>query len=268
MQIIILGANGMLGSMMRYVGHKQNLNILPLGRAQFDALCEDTKSLMRFLTKDCCVVNCIGAIPQKKYEDCQFTRLNTEFPIELASLCATHKVPLVHISTNCVFSGTSPMCCESDTPDATDMYGLSKSRGEPSNCVVLRCSIIGPEINSAFGLFEWFLNSQNTVKGFTDHYWNGLTTLELASFVYSIIKERSFYSRLQHCYSETVVSKNDLLHNISNLFSKKISITPVSNGTKYYTLSSNYSGSSKHIYEQLKELWDVLHEYRAFAITI
>jgi dTDP-4-dehydrorhamnose reductase len=268
MQIIILGANGMLGSMMRYVGHKQNLDVLPLGRSQFDALREDTKSLVRFFTKDCCVVNCIGAIPQKKYEDFQFMRLNTEFPIELASLCAIHKVPLIHISTNCVFSGSSPMCCESDTPDAMDIYGLSKARGEPSHCVVLRCSIIGPEINSAFGLFEWFLNSQNTVKGFTDHYWNGLTTLELATIVYTIIKERSFHPRVQHCYSETVVSKYELLHNISKLLTKDISIVPVSNGVKYYTLSSNSSCTSKHIYEQLKELWCVLHEYRVFVGTI
>jgi dTDP-4-dehydrorhamnose reductase len=268
MQIIILGANGMLGSMMRYVGHKQNLDVLSLGRSQFDALREDTKSLTRYFTKDCCVVNCIGAIPQKKYEDYQFMRLNTEFPVELASLCAMYKVPLIHISTNCVFSGTSPMCCESDKPDATDIYGLSKARGEPSNCVILRCSIIGPEINSAFGLFEWFLNSQNTVKGFTDHYWNGLTTLELATIVYTIIKERSFHPRVQHCYSGTVVSKNNLLQYISNLIAKEISIVPVSNGTKYYTLSSTISGSRPHIYEQLKELWNILHEYRAFVRTI
>lgn len=268
MQIIILGANGMLGSMMRFVGYKRNLNILPLGRSQFDALRDNTESLIQYFTNDCCVVNCIGAIPQKKYKDCQFMRLNTEFPIELASLCAMHKVPLIHISTNCVFSGSSPMCCESDTPDATDIYGFSKARGEPSHCVILRCSIIGPEINSAFGLFEWFINSQNTVKGFTDHYWNGLTTLELATIIYTIIKERSFHPRVQHCYSETVVSKNDLLYNISTLISKDIIIDPVSTGVKYYTLSSNSFGSCKHIYEQLKELCDVLHEYRAFVETI
>ena len=258
----------MLGSMMRYVGHKQNIDILPLSRLEFDVLRDDTTSLTRFFTKECCVINCIGAIPQKKYEDGQYLRLNTEFPVELASLCVIHKVPLIHISTNCVFSGSNPMCYESDEPDATDIYGMSKARGEPSNCVVLRCSIIGPEINSAFGLFEWFLNSQNTVKGFTDHYWNGLTTLELATIVYTIIKDRSFHPRVQHYYSETVVSKKDLLHCISKLSARDISIVPVSNGTKYYTLCSSSVGSRKHIYEQLKELWNVLHEYREFARTI
>jgi len=258
----------MLGSMMRYLGHTLNLNVLSLGRSQFDALHEDTQSLTRYFSNDCCVVNCIGAIPQKKYENCQYVRLNTEFPVELSSLCHIHKIPLIHISTNCVFSGTSPMCCESDTPDAKDMYGVTKYRGEPSNCVVLRCSIIGPEINSAFGLFEWFLHSHTTVKGFTDHYWNGLTTFELASIVYNIIKERSFHPRLQHCYSRTVVTKNDLLHYISKLFTKEISLVPVSKGTKYYTLSSNNFASSKHIYEQLKELSDILDDYRTSIRTI
>ena len=167
MRVIILGANGMLGSMLEFVGSTQTTNeIVPIKRGTFDVLQQSPSSLVDFMKEPCCIVNCIGAIPQRSYCESDMIALNTTFPLELAELCNKMNVPLIHVSTNCVFSGEESNCIESDSLTATDTYGKSKANGEPSTCVVLRCSIIGPESSgTAAGLLEWFLHSTDAVLG-------------------------------------------------------------------------------------------------------
>ena len=265
MRVLILGANGMLGSMMEFVGNQQTIDTVPVRRNQFNALTQPLSVLKGYFTDDCCVINCMGAIPQKKYSDEDMVRLNTTFPLELALLCHEMNIPLIHISTNCVFSGATADCKELDIPDATDLYGKSKANGEPTTCVVLRCSIIGPEVSGASGLLEWFFHSQESVSGYTDHFWNGLTTLELAKTVYGIIGRRDFTPRIQHMYSATTLSKYELLMEANRLFHKDLTITPVSKGTKYYTLTSHTSSPSPSLQSQLAELALQMDAYRAFV---
>jgi dTDP-4-dehydrorhamnose reductase len=256
MRVIILGANGMLGSMMTTYGKTTANEVCALTRTDFNVLINPVEHLDQLLTEDCCIVNCIGAIPQKHYSETEFHVLNTDFPHILTNYCKKHRIPLFHISTNCVFSGATPNCVETDIPDAEDVYGASKAHGEPIEwAVVLRCSILGPERSSHTGLMDWFLTTSNTsVNGYTDSMWNGLTTLELSKYIYEQIDKKQFAHCLVHLYSENTLSKYELLTTLRRLYSKIIEIVPVQNGLKYYTLQSLITSPRKTIEEQLAEL--------------
>ena len=269
MRVIILGANGMLGSMLEFVGSTQTTNeIVPIKRGTFDVLQQSPSSLVDFMKEPCCIVNCIGAIPQRSYCESDMIALNTTFPLELAELCNKMNVPLIHVSTNCVFSGEESNCIESDSLTATDTYGKSKANGEPSTCVVLRCSIIGPESSgTAAGLLEWFLHSTDEVLGYTDHYWNGLTTLELAKCIYEIIDKQLFTPRMEHLFSSNTLSKYDMLLEMNRYFNKNSTIQPISKGLKYYTLHSSIRHTpQKTIQEQLCELVSIMDTYREYML--
>jgi dTDP-4-dehydrorhamnose reductase len=260
MRVILLGSNGMLGSMMTTYGKTTNHVLCPLTRNEFNALSDPLDRLNQWLTNDCCIVNCIGAIPQKRYSDDEFRTLNTTFPQDLTMYCKRHRIPVFHISTNCVFSGKTPNCVETDIPDAEDVYGLSKALGEPQEwAVVLRCSIIGPENTSHTGLMDWFLYSMaRTVNGYTDSFWNGLTTLELSKYIYEQIDQKQFNHRLVHLYSENTLSKYEILVCLKQLYSKPTAIIPVENGLKYYTLQSHHTTPRKSIQEQFRELRETI----------
>jgi len=264
MNIIILGSNGMLGSMLSFLAKKKNKNIICLTRKDFDAEKDNITKLSVYIKQPCCVVNCIGAIPQKNYSENSYTKLNTELPLKLSEFCKMYSVPLIHVSTNCVFSGKEADCLESNIPDAIDLYGLSKYQGEPEDCTVIRCSIIGPERNTSFGLMEWFLSKEGTVNGYTDHYWNGLTTLELSNAILTIINENKFINGIQHLYSQNTVSKFELLQIISERSSSKCKILPISAGIKHYTLKSTINSPRILLEQQLTDLFNILNAYRYY----
>lgn len=263
MKIVILGSNGMLGSMLTFIAKRYNNDIIPLSRKEFDVEKDNISKLSLYIKDQCCVVNCIGAIPQKQYSDNDYKKLNTEFPLKLSELCKMYSVPLIHISTNCVFSGKEPNCLETNIPDAIDLYGLSKCEGEPEDCTVIRSSIIGPERNTTYGLMEWFLSKDGIVNGYTDHYWNGLTTLELSKVILNMIRKRSFINGVQHLYSYNTVSKFELLNIISKRSNSKCNIIPIEAGIKYYTLNSNINSPRISLEQQITDLFDILSEYRA-----
>jgi len=262
MKIIILGSNGMLGSMLSFIGKRYNKDIISLSRKDFDVEKDNINKLANYIQDDSCIVNCIGAIPQKKYSDNSYKQLNTEFPLNLAKLCNKYSIPLIHISTNCVFSGNNPNCIETDIPDANDLYGRTKYEGEPIHCTVLRCSIIGPERNTSCGLMEWFLSKDGIVNGYVDHYWNGLTTLELSNVILNIIDENKFINGIQHLYSQNSLSKFELLKLISEKFSSKCTIVPISAGIKYYTLKSTINPPRISLEQQITDLFDILNNYK------
>jgi dTDP-4-dehydrorhamnose reductase len=269
MSVLVLGAHGMLGSMVTWYGSSHtSYKILSTSRKLFDAIAQPVDVLEPFVKTALCVVNCIGAIPQKSYSDEKLVQLNTTFPIKLAELCKKLNVPLLHISTNCVFSGKNGDCLETSKPDAEDSYGVSKALGEPSSAVVLRCSIIGPELGSAFGLLEWFLHSDGYVNGFTDHYWNGLTTYELAKQIFRIIDHRDFGPRIQHFYSANTLSKYELLKTIADTFAKPCTINPIVKGEKFYTLKSLASPPSPELQTQIRDLAAILPAYRRSDLSI
>lgn len=133
------------------------------------------------------VVNCAGTVKQRTDAgDATMIRANALFPHELADACDTAGARLVHISTDCVFSGAEGDrpngYAESDPPDAADLYGRSKLLGEvvrPGH-VTLRTSMIGPELSRHSGLLDWFLRAGEPLKGYARSRFSGLTTPALA----------------------------------------------------------------------------------------
>lgn len=264
MNVVILGANGMMGSMLNYVGNKYtNFKIISLGRDKFDAF-NPIDELDKYIDKNSVIVNLIGAIPQKKYNENEYIYLNTTFPLKLAEYLSEKNIPLIHLSTNCVFSGKNPDLNENAICDADDTYGISKINGEPKTAVVLRCSIIGFEKNTSSGLLEWFLKSNHDVYGYSDSYWNGLTTFELSKEIYKIILQKELTPRIEHHYSQNTLSKYDMLKEFNKYANKQITILQKNNGIKYYTLSSIYDTKHSLLEQQIKELFEIQNDFRTY----
>lgn len=266
MNVIILGANGMMGSMMSFVGSQIGHSYTALSRNEFNAVTDSIERLDIWCKSPCCIVNCIGAIPQKPYTDSEMQYLNLSFPHTLATFCNNRSIPLIHLSTNCVFSGKNSCCMETDMKDADDVYGKSKAEGEPTYGLVLRSSIIGPEKDTAFGLLEWYLqNSSSEIQGYRDHYWNGLTTYHLAKTLYEIIHCNNIpRSAVWHYFSQDTMSKYKLLKCIKTIFQKGPTIQSVNKGTKHYTLYSGITSDQPHISQQIEDMCKIYSMFKDF----
>jgi dTDP-4-dehydrorhamnose reductase len=129
---------------------------------------------------------------------------------------------LIHITTDCVYNGKESYPYDENSPKTpTDLYGLSKSMGEPASCLTIRTSIIGRELAGYTGLLEWFLQQRGkTITGFAEHYWNGITTQQFGKLCDQIMESPEIYPRrgVYHVYS-TVVSKYEMLVAFQRKFS-------------------------------------------------
>jgi dTDP-4-dehydrorhamnose reductase len=134
---------------------------------------------------------------------------------------------MVHISTDCVFSGRTGRYREADVSDAEDLYGRTKYLGEvdESHCVTLRTSIIGKELSRKQGLLEWFLSQTGSVQGFRNALFSGFTTLELSRIIEKILTEHPEKGGLYHVSSDPI-SKFDLLTLIKREMGLRIEIIP------------------------------------------
>lgn len=178
------------------------------------------------------VINCIGTIkPFMAKDPIASIRINSIFPRELANACEKVGSKLIHITTDCVYSGAKGNYTEDDPHDALDDYGKSKSLGEPSNCMVIRTSIIGEEIHKNASLLEWAKSQKGkTVNGFLNHLWNGITTTTYAKVVEKIIDNNLYQVGLSHVFSNTV-NKYELL----GLFNKSFNLDLTINATNAAT---------------------------------
>ena len=177
-------------------------------------------------------INCIGLIKQKQNRPLQMVRINTMFPLQLANYCKRVNAQLIHITTDCVFSGRDGNYTEESPHDCTDAYGKTKSLGEPADCMVLRTSIIGEELHSKVSFVEWAKsNIGQTVSGYTDHLWNGVTTQQYAKILDKIIEEDIYQEGTYHIFSNTV-SKYELLQKIDAKMNLNLTINPVDTGEK------------------------------------
>lgn len=236
MKVLILGGNGMLGHVMvkhlASSGHDITFTVrdtmpkwmpFPLKAVsvlKFDATSKVLPSLEGFDF----VVNCIGIIKQKQnVSPWEYAHVNSVFPWKLAMACKRAGVKLIHISSDCVFSGKSetrnhPLA----PPDAEDDYGISKALGEPTDATVIRTSIIGPS-DLKFGLFEWYRNNTDEkVPGYINHVWSGVTTLYLAQLVGSLMETPDQIPANGGLIQLTTapITKFDLLNDIKAVFGK------------------------------------------------
>lgn len=247
-KVLILGGTGMLGhTLFRYLSKDSELNVfttvrspkklsdwLPAERMRNvlgDVDVQQTDSLMKVFAnlKPEIVINCIGIIKQlpEAADPLATISLNALLPHRIACLCSAVGARMIHISTDCVFAGEKGSYEEDDFSDATDLYGKTKFLGEVTyaHCTTLRTSIIGHELNSSYGLVEWFLNQKQKVRGFRKVIYSGLPTVELSQVIHDYVIPNPKMTGLYHISSNSI-SKYELLKLIAAQYDKKIEIEP------------------------------------------
>ena len=232
MRILILGGDGMLGhQFLCHFKERHDVRVtLRLGREAYEAHrlfepgtafygidARQTDGLLQIMAdfRPEAVVNAVGIVKQRSEanEVIPSLEINSLLPHRLALVCRTVGARLVHLSTDCVFSGRKGNYRESDQPDAEDLYGRTKLLGEVSepHCITLRTSMIGPELSIKTGLLEWFLAQRGrTVKGFTKAIFSGFPTSELARIVERTLTDVPKAHGVYHVASPPI-SKYDLL---------------------------------------------------------
>lgn len=247
MKILVLGASGMLGNaLLRVMAESREHQVVGTVRSAsalshfapalaesiltgIDA--EDFDTLVSVLgrVRPDAVVNCIGLVKQLASANDPLCALpiNSLLPHRLARLCELIKARLIHVSTDCVFSGRKGNYVESDQPDAEDLYGRSKLLGEVDyeHAITVRTSIIGHELSGAHGLIGWFLSQQRGVKGFRNAIFSGFPTVELSKIIRDVILPRPELRGLYHVASAPI-SKYGLLQLVAHSYAKKIDIEP------------------------------------------
>ena len=173
------------------------------------------------------VINCVGITKHIETTTNKniSINLNSIFPHKLVSVCNKISSRLIHISTDCVFSGRKGFYSEADLPDADDLYGITKSLGEINSKehLTLRTSTIGHEPYSQNGLLEWFLSQEKKCKGFKNAIFSGVSTQELGVILRDKILLNDRIGGLYHLSSEPI-SKFDLLNLFKKYYSKDILI--------------------------------------------
>jgi len=233
MKVLVLGITGMLGSaVFRSFSKHSELTLVGTARSAsargffpdadkcqlmtgIDVLDTDSLLLAFSKVKPDIVINCIGLIKQLSDANDPLSALpiNAMLPHRLSLLCETSGARLIHISTDCVFSGKRGMYRESDLSDANDLYGKSKFIGEmhdEPHAITLRTSIIGHELNSNIGLIDWFLSQTGSIKGFRKAIFSGLPTVVLAQVIYDYVITNTTLHGLYHV-SAKPVNKFELL---------------------------------------------------------
>lgn len=245
--VLVLGASGMLGNTVFRL-FAQNPGFLTIGSlrstTQLGYLAKDLhdhvicgvdvenvdilKSLFA-KTKPNVVINCIGLVKQlaAAVDPLAVIPINALLPHRLARICEVAGARLVHISTDCVFSGTKGMYKEADVSDANDLYGRSKYLGEVDfpHAITLRTSIIGHELSGSQSLLGWFLAQQGEVKGFRRAIFSGLPTVELALVIRDYVIPKPELHGLYHV-SAKAINKYELLRLIAKIYGKSIDIQP------------------------------------------
>ncbi len=239
-RVLVLGATGMAGHMVfDYFSKRENYEVFGLSRKQKNApnffVCDvfNTAELLQTIqdVKPQIIVNCIGALVRESKEHPESAIfLNSYLPHYLKKIAKEVDCRLIHISTDCVFSGTKGNYSETDFRDADDTYGRSKALGEivDDNNLTIRTSIIGPELkNPGLGLFDWFMQQTGTVNGFTNVFWSGITTLQLAKTIDLAIEKN--LAGLYQVTNGNRISKQVLLELFNDIFRKNsVTVLPYS----------------------------------------
>lgn len=240
MRFLVLGCNGMAGHTISLYLKEKGHEVHGFDRRPShiiecvvgDAMDANSVRDAIGLNKYDSVINCIGLLNQfAENNKAGAAYLNAYFPHYLAELTENTDTQIIHLSTDCVFSGSRGHYTESDFRDGETFYDRSKALGEleDDKNITLRNSIVGPDINpNGIGLFNWFMQQKGEVNGYTQAMWTGQTTLQLAKTMEAAAKEKAH--GLYNTVPDTSISKCDLL----GLFNKyiradKVTINPVDN---------------------------------------
>ncbi|MBC8080104.1 MAG: SDR family oxidoreductase [Gorillibacterium sp.] len=246
MKLLVLGANGMAGHVMvkhflqnpSYSVHYTTRNRKDVQGLYLDACNEQQlESLMEIVSPDI-TINCIGILNEdaaKREDDALI--INGLLPHWLRRMAEKNGGRLIHISTDCVFSGDKGDYQENDSPDGISVYAKTKAMGDVRSDLhlTIRTSIIGPEQREGIGLFHWFMKQQGAVYGYRKVMWNGVTTIQLAKSIERMIEEN--VTGLYHLVAPRKISKYELLRLMKREFGKTdISIIPLDHPVQDRTL--------------------------------
>jgi len=270
MKILILGSSGMVGNMLvQELSLKFNIAILQREKSSEKLL----NFYKRFLSienvyqidsinnvgllkknidniKPTVIINCVGVIKQRVESEnlVNMININSLLPHILDQICAKREIKLIHLSTDCVFSGVKGDYLETDKPDPVDYYGQTKLLGEIpfSNALTIRTSFIGPELFNKKSLFEWILSQKgNEIEGYKNAIYSGLTTLEFARIMSIILYNFIELDGVVHI-SSSPITKYDLIKMINNTFDLNIDIKA------NYSFKCNRSLNCNEFYNKTK----------------
>ena len=245
-RVLVIGGTGMLGHKVWQVfrerfdtwvtvrAHQDHPDTgLFIGdRVIADVRVEDFDTIVRACTvaRPTVIVNCVGIVKQLKAaaDPLPSLSVNALFPHRTAALARALDARVIHISTDCVFSGSRGNYSECDTPDADDLYGRTKLLGELSGpgCLTVRTSILGRELSATTGLAEWFLAQRGKrAMGYTHARFSGLTTRALAALLADVIERHPALDGVYHVASQPI-SKYDLLCKLNHAYAAGVDIEP------------------------------------------
>lgn len=243
MRVLILGASGMIGSnIFKFFFFKNKFKIYGTYCTQklksykkkhikknlffFDAANSNLRLLINKINPNV-IINSIGITKKliNKFSVKKVFEINTNFVHKLKKECDKSNIKLIQISTDCVFDGKKGNYVECSKPNATDIYGISKLKSEFSSKkhLLIRTSTIGNEINTKYGLLEWFLKKKLNCYGFCNAFFSGVTCLKLAEILFLITINLNKFHGILHI-SGPKISKYELLVKISKIYNKKINI--------------------------------------------
>lgn len=228
MKIAIFGSNGMAGSMIKSYLQKQNYQVVTLARGNSDINVDvenymEVKNAVSKLIDCDFIINCIGLLVKDSNDRPDRAAIvNGWFPHFLEYSFNNTKTRVIHLSTDCVFDGQKGHYRENDVHTETNFYGRSKSYGEINNNkdITFRMSIIGPELKeNGTGLFNFVVNNKSdSLSGFVDAYWNGVTTLQLAKCIVQYINNPVISGVYHLVNNDVFTNKYDLLCMINKVF--------------------------------------------------
>lgn len=283
-KILVLGASGMLGNavfrvlasspqsdVVGTVRSSRSVGLLPntLGERLVSGVdVENSDTLVSLFSKvrPAVVINCIGLVKQLAESDdpLQAIPVNSVLPHRLARLCDAVGARLVHMSTDCVFSGKRGMYSETDFPDADDLYGRSKFLGEVDypNAITLRTSIIGHERDGARSLINWFLSQEGQVKGYARAVFSGFPTVEIARIIRDYVIPNPELHGVFNVSAEPI-NKFDLLTLVAEVYGKSIEIVSDDKLVIDRSLdSTRFRQATGFSPEQWPQLIRRMHEFR------
>jgi dTDP-4-dehydrorhamnose reductase len=282
-KLLVIGASGMIGSTVLRVlsetqeyetyGTVRNDQVKSFFSSQISEQlisgidAENHDSLIRLLqeTRPDVVINCAGLTKHKAGAENPLLSLpiNSLVPHRLADLCSLVGARMIHVSSDCVFSGEKGNYTEKDFADARDVYGQSKALGEVHypHTVTLRTSTIGHEFQTQYGLLEWFLAQEKECGGFTRAIFSGLPTVIFAQIMRDIVIPDLNLSGLYHIAAKPI-AKFDLLQILAQVYGKSINIVPSDKLIIDRSLdASRFREATGYIAPEWPELIKMMHTY-------
>lgn len=243
MTVLVFGASGMLGHKVMQVFAEHNLDAIGVMRGLTTDLQQkipilkqafliggndvrnqdDVLSVFKKI-KPKIIVNCAGIVKPRATDPVETIEINSAFPHRIARLSSMIGARLIHISTDCVFSGNSGDYFEDSPADCADLYGRSKLIGEVDydDHLTIRTSIIGRELGTSRNLLEWFFAQEGDIKGFDNAFFTGVSTRALAEIIVTLCNKPEVTGLLH--VPGTKVNKYDLLCQVKEAFRTKVRI--------------------------------------------